>query len=281
MRIKCVTVLILMTLVFVASTSAFDFITNRGNGMARTLVISQPSASSLLQLPSTGIDKGEWIIEMGAIREFEIKELDRAYFAAATRFGNYIVAVGLSQLGQRDYFAERTGKLSLSYNYFDYSFMVSISGIDYSFGGAYDPQRAGTLGAGVTYSYRRLNLGASVDNFNSPKIVESSPAVNPIYSVYGEFIGKGAYSVTARGTFEKDRSAQLALGQKVDVSDRGTIFWGFQTKPFQMGGGFDVWYSRQSAITYAGSYHPVLGFSHNLSLIYHFGKLKKPDDTFR
>jgi hypothetical protein len=281
MYIKKLTISVLFSAATFSSAAGFDFITNRGNGMAETIIISEPSATTLLSLPSLGIDKGEWIIEMGAIREFEIRELDRAYLAAATRIGNYSVAVGLSQLGRRDFYAERTGRISLGYNYFDFGLQVSLSGIDYSFGGNYESQRAGTVGAGVSYGYRQLKVGASVDNINSPKVVENSPSVSPVYNVYGEYIGKGAYSLTVRGTFERDQTVQLALGQKIDVSKKGAIFWGFQTEPFQLGGGFDIWYNTQGAITYSGSYHPVLGFSHNLSLIYHFGKLKKPDDTFR
>ncbi|MGH8015049.1 MAG: hypothetical protein ACREBV_02545, partial [Candidatus Zixiibacteriota bacterium] len=260
---------------------AFEFVTNRGLGMANTVLFSEPSATTLLLLPTSGIEKGEFMVELGGLREFELKELDRAYLAAARRFGNYTVSIGLSQLGQRDFYAERTGKISLAYHYFDYAFAVSISGIDYSFGGNYGSHRAGTVGAGISYHYRRLHVGAAVDNINSPKIAESSPAINPQYSLYAEFMGKGSFSLTARSTFEKDQAVQLALGQKIDVSERGAVFWGFNTKPFRLGGGFDVWYNAQGAITYAGSYHPTLGFSHNLSVVYHFGKLKKPDDIFK
>ena len=278
-RIK-LTVALMMTILLGGSAGAFEFATNRGLGMAGTVLFSEPSASTLLFMPSTSIEKGELIIELGGMREFEIKELDRAYVAAATRFGNYTLTIGASQLGERDYYAERTGKISLAYQYFDYSFAVSISGIDYSFGGNYASQRAGTAGASFSYHYRRVFIGASIDNINSPKLIESSPAINPKYSIYAEVVGKGAFSLTARGTFEKDQAIQLALGQKIDVSNRGSVFWGFNTEPFQFGGGVDIWYNGQGAFTYAGSYHPTLGFSHNLSISYHFGKLKKPDDTF-
>jgi len=262
------------------SANAFEFMTTRGSGMGNTLVISEPSATTLLLVPSSGIEKGEWIVELGGVQEYGLSELNRAYLAAATKFGDYTIALGLEQLGERDFYAERTGKMSLAYNWYDYNFAVNISGIEYSFGGNYASQSAGTAGAGISYSHKRFLLGLAADNLNSPKITDNSPAINPQFSIFSEFIGKGAYSLTARATFEKDESMQLALGQKIDVSKRGTVFWGFNTKPFQFGGGFDVWYNAQGTITYAGSYHPTLGFTHNLSIIYHFGKRKKPDDTF-
>ncbi len=262
------------------SVQAYEFITTRGSGMGKTLVISEPSATTLLLVPSSGIENGEWIVELGGVREFELSELNRAYLAAATRIGNYTVALGVSQLGQQDFYSERTGKIGLGYHWQVYNFAINMSGIEYSFGGNYSSQRAGTVGAGFSYSYRRFNLGLAADNLNSPKITENSPATNPQISVFGEFIGQGGYVLTSRATFEKDESMQLALGQKIDVSKRGTVFWGFNTKPFQLGGGFDVWYNAQGTITYAGSYHPTLGFTHNLGLIYYFGKQKKPDDAF-
>ncbi len=262
------------------SVMAFEFIATRGSAMGKTLIMSEPSATTLLWLPSSGIEPGEWIVELGGVEEYGISELNRAYLAAATRFGNYTVALGLSQLGQRDFYAERTGKISLGYHWRSYGFAINLSGLGYSFGGSYSGQGAGAMGTGVTYSHPRFYLGLAADNLNSPNITESSPAVHPQFSFFGEFIGRGAYSLTGRATFEKDQSMQLALGQKIDVSRRGTVFWGFGTKPFQPGGGFDVWYNAQGTISFAVWYHPTLGFSQNLSLIYHFGRQKKPEETF-
>ncbi len=263
-----------------SSAQAFEFNTTRGTGMGKTILISEPSASTLLLLPSWGIEKGEWIIELGGMREFELSELNHAYLAAAARYGSYTVAIGLSQLGQRDYYAERTGKISLGYQWENCNFGVNLSGLEYSFGGGYSSQRAGTVGAGFTFSYSPLLLGVAADNLNSPQVTDNSTAINPQYSIFAEFMGKGAYSLTARMTYEENVPLQLALGQKIDVSNRSALFCGFQTKPFQLGIGFDVWYNAQGSVTYSGSYHPTLGISHNVSLIYHLGKLKKPDETF-
>jgi len=282
MRLKFQEVLMPIAILAVIcnSAAAFEFATSRGIGMGQTLVLSDPSATSLLLVPTSGIEPGEWIVELGGMREYELSELNCAYLAAATRYGNYIVAVGISQLGERDYYAERTGKVSFAYRWWDYAFAVNLSGLEYSFGGNYSSERAAAAGLGISYYHHRFYLGLAADNLNSPKVTDGSPAINPQISLYGEFIGKETFSMTARATFEKDESVQLALGQKIDVSRRGAIFWGFGTEPFQLGGGFDFWYSSQGALTYAFGYHPTLGISHNLSLIYHFGKKKKPDDAF-
>jgi len=273
-------VLIFAAVVSENSAQAFEFVTTRGSGIGKTLIISEPSATTLLLLPSSGINQNECIVELGGMREFELSELDRAYVAAAARYKNYTVAFGLSQLGQRDFYSERTGKLSIAYQWQNCNFSANISGIEYYFGGGYDSQSAGAAGIGFSYHYRRLFLGMAADNLNSPKLFESSPAINPQYSFYGEFVGKKSFSVTARVSFEKNQSAQMALGQKIDVSNRSDLFWGMSTKPFQLGGGFDIWYSERGAITYSGSYHPVLGLSHNLSIVYHFGKARKSTDRF-
>ena len=264
----------------ISSLNAFEFVTTRGIGMGNTILISQPSATTFLLLPSWAITTGEWIIELGGMREFELSELDRAYVAVATRYKNYTIAIGASQLGQLDYYSERTGKISMSYHWYDYTFSANISGIQYHFGGNYANQKAGTVGLGFSYSYGRMHFGIAADNINSPKLIETAPSFNSELSFFGELIGKSAFSLTARVTIEKDEDIRLALGQKVDVSDRGTLFWGFNTKPFQIGGGVDIWYSPQGVATYAGSYHPVLGLSHNVSLIYHFGRVVKPKNGF-
>lgn len=275
---KNAVIFVVASLLFVAAArtvSAFEFVTTRSFGMGNTILISQPSATSFLLLPSSSIARGEWIVELGGMREFELSQLDRAYAAFATRYKNLTIAVGASQLGERDYYSERTGKVSLSYHWYDYTFSANLSGIQYHFGGNYDDQRAGAIGLGFSYSYGLMHFGIAADNINSPKLIETAPSFNPEISFFGELKGRSAFSMTGRVTIEKDEDVQLALGQMLDVSERGSVFWGIKTAPFQIGAGVDVWYSPQGVITYAGSYHPVLGVSHNVSLIYHFGRVIK------
>lgn len=248
--------------------------------MGRTLLLSKPSASTLLWLPTSAIVPGQWILEAGALREFEIKELDRAYLAGATRAGNFIVAAGIAQLGQRDFYSEKTLRTSLGYSYRRIGLSLNFSVLQFDFGGTYGSLQASAAGAGVSYSIQRLYLGASFDNLNSPSMLEGSPETKPNFSFYGELKGKGAYSILGRVTLQQNEETSVALAQKIEVSRKGNFYWGISSAPFQVGGGMELEFVRQGLISYAGSYHPALGFSHNISLIYNLGARAKGDDGF-
>lgn len=259
----------------VCSAQAFEFVTSRGLGMGGTLLLSEPSASTLLLLPTTGILKNEWILEAGALREFEIKELDRAYLAAATRVGRFILAAGIAQLGQRDFYAEKTLRTSLGYLHRQFGLSLNISGVEYEFGGFYSSLRAAAVGAGLSLKIQRLYLAASFDNLNSPVLFEGSPEIIPDYSFYGELKGRGAFSIMGRVTLQKNQETSLALAQKIDVSDRSNIYWGISSAPFKIGGGMELKIVKRGMISYAGSFHTALGYSHNISLIYRLGASSK------
>lgn len=272
--------LIFVLLFSASSAQAFEFVTSRGLGVAGTLLLSEPSASTLLQLPTSGITQNEWIFEAGALREFEIKELDRAYLVAATRVGNFILAAGIAQLGQRDFYAEKTLRTSLGYLHQYFGLSLNISGVEYDFGGFYGSLRAAAVGAGFSFRIERLYLAASFDNLNSPTLLEGSPEMKPDYSFYGELKGKGAYSIMGRITFQKNEETSLALAQRIVVSDKGNFYWGISSEPFQIGGGMELKFVKRGMISYAGSFHPALGYSHNISLIYRLGASTKGKDVF-
>ncbi|MEE8404391.1 MAG: hypothetical protein V3S17_03265 [candidate division Zixibacteria bacterium] len=272
--------LIFVLLFSASSARAFEFVTSRGLGVAGTLLLSEPSASTLLQLPTSGITQNEWIFEAGALREFQIKELDRAYLVAATRVGNFIVAAGIAQLGQRDFYAEKTLRTSLGYLHPHFGLSLNVSGVEYDFGGLYGSLRAAAVGAGFSFSMERLYLAASFDNLNSPTLLEGSPEMKPDYSFYGELKGKGAYSIMGRITFQKNEETSLALAQRKVVSDKGNFYWGISSAPFQIGGGMELKFVKRGIISYAGSFHPALGYSHNISLIYRLGASTKGKDGF-
>ncbi len=272
--------LIFALLYSAVSTQAFEFVTSRGLGMAGTLLLSEPSASTLLLLPTSGIAPNEWIFEAGALREFEIKELDRTYLVAATRAGRFILAAGIAQLGQRDFYAEKTLRASLGYLQQRFGLSLNISAVKYDFGGFYGSLRAAAVGAGFSFKLQRLYLAASFDNLNSPTLLENSPETKPVYSFYGELKGKGAYSIMGRATFQKNEETSLALAQKIVVSAKGDIFWGISSAPFQIGGGMELKFVKRGMLSYAGSFHPALGYSHNIALIYRLGSKAKGKGDF-
>ena len=272
---------LIFALLFSAGSSlAFEFVTSRGLGMGGTLLLSEPSASTLLQLPTSGITQSEWIFEAGALREFEIKELDRVYLVAATRVGHFILAAGIAQLGQRDFYAEKTLRTSLGYLRKHFGLSLNISAVEYDFGGFYGSLRAAAVGAGFSFRMQRLYLAASFDNLNSPTLLESSPELKPDYSFYGELKGKGAYSIMGRITLQKNEETTLAVAQKIVVSDKGNFYWGISSAPFKIGGGMELKFVERGMISYAGSFHPALGYSHNISLIYRLGSKAKGKDGF-
>jgi len=272
--------LIFALLFSAGGAQAFEFVTSRGLGMAGTLLLSEPSASTLLLLPTSGIIKNEWIFEAGALREFEIKELDRAYLVAATRAGHFILAAGIAQLGQRDFYAEKTLRTSLGYLQQSFGMSLNISAVEYDFGGFYGSLRAAAVGAGFSFKLQRLYLAASFDNLNSPTLLENSPETKPEYSFYGELKGKGAYSIMGRATFQKNEETSLALAQKIVISEKGDIFWGISSAPFKIGGGMELQFVKRGLLSYAGSFHPALGYSHNIALIYRLGSKAKGKGGF-
>ncbi len=259
---------------------AFGVVTRRGLGMAGTLRLSEPSASTLLLLPTSGIAPNEWIFETGALREFEIKELDRAYLVAATRAGRFILAAGIAQLGQRDFYAEKTLRASLGYLQQRFGLSLNISAVEYDFGGFYGSLRAAAVGAGFSFKLQRLYFASSFDRLISPTLLENSAETKAVYSFYGELKGKGAYSIMGRATFQKNEETSLALAQKIVVSAKGDIFWGISSAPFQIGGGMELKFVKRGMLSYAGSFHPALGYSHNIALIYRLGSKAKGKGDF-
>ncbi|MFO7669991.1 MAG: hypothetical protein R6W31_10070 [Bacteroidales bacterium] len=70
---------------------------------------------TLLMVPAGELREGQGRIELGAMRRFEMSELDQGFAAAAYRVRQLTVAAGVMQFGDGDYYAERTGLLSAAY----------------------------------------------------------------------------------------------------------------------------------------------------------------------
>ena len=254
--------------------SGFDPTADMVDGMGNTIVLAQPSALELLSVPVGGIDDGCFKIESGYSRKFEMKELDRVYLAAARRFGPVTTAVGISQFGKGDFYAEKVGRLSLAYHFDSLAVGASLSGMMIEFGGGYDDLSAVTVGAGCGYRSRRLKTALMFENMTTPRLHAGSPEVSIVSSLHLELLGPGPYSVTGRVTLEATERPQVGLGQKIRLSQRGSFFWGVTTAPSTYGGGVEVNYKRY-LITIAASYHSTLGLSHHVALsVVRFGNDK-------
>jgi len=256
---------------------SFELMTGRQAGLGGTFILSASSASEIVNLSSGSLAEGRIIIESGFRREFELKEFEQLFLAAAGRKGMFTFAAGLSQFGYRDFYAERTGRLMLGYQSDSLSVFSTLSTRLLSFGGRYPGLNAITAGVGAAWRTRYLIAAFSADNLTSPSMTGSADRkTQPKYDLFAELRGRGAFSVTGRLTIEKGYKPQHALGQKIDLADGAALTWGISTEPLQYGGGLLMDY-RTGAITYAVSIHPVLGISHTISFSYLFGKKRSKE----
>lgn len=254
----------------VRDLAAFEFNTGRGTGMGQTIILSQSSASVLVSVPSTGIVSGEMKLELGVNRKFEIKDLDQAFVAAAYRRHQFTYSLGLAQFGYSDLYSEQTAKAGVAWHVNSLTIGTTLSAMLVYSGGHYERLSATTFGGGISYRTQRVMGAVATDNLSSPRLDQDSKPINPKYSGYLEVLGEGSYSITGRVTLEKTERPQFALGQKIEVSKQGALFWGLSTGPLQYGGGFEITF-KKSGISYATSFHPTLGFSHTGSLSFSFG----------
>ncbi|MDH3891797.1 MAG: hypothetical protein OEV49_11995 [candidate division Zixibacteria bacterium] len=259
---------ILLCLVICASAfgaGGFDPAADMTDGMGNTVVLAQPSALELLSVPVGGIDDGDFKLESGYSRKFGMKELDRVYLASVRRFGPLTTALGISQFGRSNLYAEKLGRLAVAYNVDSLSLGATISAMIVEFGNGYDNLSGVTVGVGCGYRTRRLKTAIMFENLTTPRLHAGSPEINVVSGLHLELLGPGPYSVTGRVTLEPTEKPQFGLGQKIRLSPRGSFFWGVTTAPRTYGGGVQVSY-RSYLITIAASYHSTLGLSNHVAL---------------
>jgi len=245
--------------------SAYDIESGRPTGMAGTVLMSKPSAGSLLACPSGALSDRQFVIESGWSRKFELADLDCISLSAAYRYKNFGGAIGLWQMGTPDYYVEKKLRVVFSYLYRSFGFGLITSGRMIDLGDGLGRLRAAAIGLGATYRYENYYFGLTVDNLNRPTIAENLEGENIITSILAEIHGGKRHSVTGRLVLEKYEKPQLSIGQNIYVMDRNSLFWGLGHNPLTFGGGLEIEHRRFSII-YAVSYHPVLGFSHNISI---------------
>lgn len=265
---------IVLLLLFISKGYAFDFITDRGNGMGQTVLLSKSSASTLLIVPSGGIADGAGKVELGINRKFEIKDLDQGYLAAVYRKKLFTYAIGFTQFGYTDLYAEKTARAGLTFHYDSFSLGATLATMLVEFGDKYERLSSSAIGLGASYRGKKLYGALVIDNINSPELNINSKKIKPNYSAYSEIIGKGSYSITGRLTLEADQKPQFGVGQIINLSPNGSFFWGLSTQPTIYGGGIELSY-KNNIISYATSYHQTLGFSHTIALNYSFGDSPK------
>ncbi len=264
------TLTIILVLVMAATSGAYDLATVRAEGLGGAIALSRPTASDLVELPAASIAEGAFLVDLGAMRQYELSQFEQAFLSAAGRYRSITAAAGLSFFGEEDLMLERKAKLAAAATWRSWQLGASISHRHLSFGGGFESLSATTVGLSAGYHWRVVHLAISGDNLTSPKLHAAAPAEHPRYSLLTEIEGRGSYSVVARATSQKDQDLQLAIGQLVQVTDYGLLFWGISTEPMKYGGGLQLTYGA-TFISYAASFHPDLGFSQTISLSFGFG----------
>ena len=259
--------------------SAFELIPSQGIGMGQTFILSYPKATTLVNVPSGGLPTGNWQVEAGFNRRFELSDLDQVFVAGAVSRGKITAAAGLSQFGKRDFYKELTGKLQVAYQYDSLSLGLSFSGLMVYLGEGYGRFSTQTIGMGVAYRYGNYFAAFTADNLTVPQLYDKAVSFKSNYSLYAEVVGLGKHLLTAKVTWEKYQKPRFGFGQKLYLARQGAFFWGLSTEPMEYGGGIEFYFNKWG-LSYATSYHPVLDFSHTISFSYGFHRPteRKTDD---
>jgi len=235
--------------------------------MGQTVMLSRSTPTALVSVPSGGLVDGEWRIESGYNRLFDMAEFDEFFVAGAYRYHPVTAAFGLSKFGKSDFYSELRGKFSLAGHYRQFAAGLNVSGLLVQFGRGYGDVSQVTMGAGLSVRTKRFFASITGDNLTSPKLYDNAVAYDSYYSLYTEVIGKQSFSINGLIRLEGGEKPQFGLGQKIFIARQAAIFWGISTNPTQYGSGLELQYEGGS-ISYAFSNHPVLGISHTIAVSY-------------
>lgn len=262
---KTMVVIVLCLLVHASATIAIDMASSRGLGQGRTISFRESSATELLAAPTGSFVSGQWMVEAGFDRKYELSDFDQFFLAGAYRRGFVTVALGLSQMGGTDLYREQTIRMMTSGQYRAFSAGFVLSGKQVDITGGYDQLRAHAFGFAASFRSRHVYIGTTFDNLNKPTLYKGAVPDNPVYAAYAEVVGHRSFSFTGRVTVEETEETQIALGQRIGLGDYTTFFWGLGTKPVEYGAGVELRWG-EHAFTYAASYHPTLGLSFTVTL---------------
>jgi len=259
--------IIIILLVFIGSADAYDIFGGMQNGMGGTVMFTSPDASALLNCPAGLINDRQIVFETGWNRKYELSDLDRVFISAGYRYRYLTAAVGFSQMGKSDYYTDKILKFNLAYRAKHYAVGLLTSGKIVEIGADMEKLQAASIGLCAGVHYKQYHIGIVVDDINGPKIVENLDGENIKYNVYAEIDGGAIHSITGRLIFEKYEKPRVSLGQHIQLTGRNSLFWGLSHNPLTYGGGVKILYSGASLI-YSVSYHPALGFTHDVSITY-------------
>ena len=206
---------------------AFDFPSVYTNGLGGATILSDGAASDQVSLISANVKRTGFVC--GYQRNYELKELDQYYLAVSKRMQYCNWAVGVSQLGQSDFYAEKMVKSAIYLSYKNYGFGVILSCLRLEFGGGYSSLSASAVGCGFNGRHRSFYYSVNADNLNTPSLTRSSPVYQPVYKFNLEYKGEGAFSLVSAVEVEKNKKPRYAFGQIVRISNFSRLFWGLSS----------------------------------------------------
>ncbi|MBN4076277.1 hypothetical protein JYT16_01020 [Gemmatimonas aurantiaca] len=250
----------------------FEIKTDRGLALGGATLMAHPTASDIIATPGIWLGSDEVFISAALQRRFNLRELDNATFASVYIYRNVTFGLGLQQFGRSDYYAEKTLRLSLGYQNGDYKIATVYSARELEFGGPdYPSLSAGAFGfsLGINTKYALLSLLA--DNLNSPSFTELSPRAKKFVEMQIQPKSESMISAIVRLRARENDKPQFALGQMLQLTESVRLLWGLENRPLQYGSGLEIRYTNVTII-YGGRFHPDLGYTHQASLAYSFGK---------
>jgi len=274
---RTLNILLLCTLPSVVC--AFDVYDSRAGGLGRGVLLSRPTAVNLVNTATDGLSRGAGMFEAGYYRRYELADLDYLFLAGAWRYRQMTMAMAASQFGKTDFYAEQLLKGAVAVHYRRLSLGMMLSAMQVQIGNGYGNFRAATVGFAGGLSAMKFTAALSSDNLTRPRLIDGGVPYEATHTLLVEYHGVEAFSFTGRVRVENQRKPQFGLGQSIRLSGRSVFFWGVGTGPVEYGGGIEIDIPF-GAVTYAATIHPVLGFSHTVTLVWKCRHDRKGGDDF-
>jgi hypothetical protein len=250
-----------------STVSAYDFLTSRGTGLGQAALLSRPSPSELLNLPSGRLAINEWRFETGLSRAYDLRDLDQFMLAGAGRKGRFSLAAGFSQFGRSELYTEQVAKLTLAAHFDSLTVGFGGSYLTVGFGGGYENLSAATIQIGSSYQRNWLTASIGADDLTSPSLNDGSPKIEPSYTAEVEYRGKQPLSLVARLLAQKNERPRFSFAQHLALANTAALMLGLVTGPVQFGGGVEFAH-KGALLTYSMAVHPVLGLTQTIAISY-------------
>ncbi len=250
----------------VISTSAFEPASLNQLGLTEGPLQSTGIQRNQTRDDSLETDRQFWM-NSGYFRQYELSDFDTRFLTAGTWLGQHAVVLGLSQLGNPDYYAEQVLQVGVGHRLRRFQIGLNMSLSKQSFGEHYSSLSAATWGVAASWQTQRISITLVADDLSRPKFHNASIPTERKASVYIGIVTTDESRLWLRQDFQKGYPPRYRFTQLFSLNRTGTIFWDFSSNPSSYGGGLKLSFSSYN-ITYAASHHPVLGLSHGLSIGY-------------